>query len=82
MAVFHERESFPDIFVLTSTGTEFAVTRRVRPRMPATLSYRQEFTGFAEESADIFFCINFGFCQPQDIEVIIARRLLSPLTVS
>lgn len=81
-AVFQERESFPDIFVRTSSGAEFAVTRRVRPRMPATLSYRLEFTGFAEESADIFFCINFGFCQPQDIEVIIARRLLSPLTLS
>lgn len=81
-AVFQERESFPDIFVRASSGAEFAITRRLRPRMPATLSYRLEFTGFAEESADIFFCISFGFCQPQDIEVLIARRLLSPLTLS
>ncbi|MFQ5678517.1 MAG: outer membrane protein assembly factor [Gemmatimonadota bacterium] len=81
-AVFQERETFPDIFVRNSSGAELAFTRRVQYRLPVTLSYRIEFTGFAEESADIFFCVSFAFCQPQDIDVLIERRLLSPLTLS
>lgn len=82
VALFHERESFPDIFVRTSSGGEVGLTRELRPGMSVALGYLIEFTGFAQESADIFFCINFGFCQPEDIEVLIARRLLSPLTLT
>lgn len=81
-ALFHERESFPDIFVRNSSGGELGVTRQFRPGMTGTWVYRLEFTGFAQESADIFFCINFGFCQPEDIEVLIERRLLSPITLT
>lgn len=81
-ALFLERESFPDIFVRRSSGAELALTRRVRPRLPLTVSYRLEFTGFVEESADIFFCVNFAFCQPEDIDLLIERRLLSPITLT
>lgn len=81
-ALFLERESFPDIFVRRSSGAELALTRRIRSRMPVTVGYRLEFTGFVEESADIFFCVNFGFCQPEDIDLLIERRLLSPLTLT
>lgn len=81
-AVFFERESVPDIFVRQTAGAEVAVTRRIRLNMPAILSYRPEYTGFDEMSADIFFCVNFGFCQPEDIGLLEERRLLSPLALS
>lgn len=80
--VFLERETFPDIFVRTSRGGEVAVSRRLRARMPATLAYRPELTSFDESSADVFFCVNFGFCQPEDIAVLEDPRWLAPLTLS
>ena len=81
-SLFVERETFPEIFVRNARGAELAVTRRLRARMPATLSYRPELTSFGQASADIFFCVNFGICQPGDIQVLEEARWLSPLGLS
>lgn len=80
--LFGERESVPDVFIRQGVGAQLSVSRRLDRRMTATLSYRPEFTGFAEESADVFFCVNFGFCAPDDIETVTQARWLSPLTFS
>lgn len=80
-ALFWERETVPDIFVRDSRGGEATVTRQVRPRMPVSMTWRPELTSFDEESADIFFCVNFGFCQPEDIGVLTQAKWLSPLTL-
>lgn len=80
-ALFFERETVPDLFVRTSRGAELSVTRRLRPRMFATLSYRPELTSFGERSADVFFCISFGFCQPEDIAVLTDARWLAPVAL-
>lgn len=79
--LFWERETVPDIFVRDSRGGELSVTRHLRARMPVSLTWRPELTGFDEESADIFFCVNFGFCQPEDIQVLTQSQWLSPLTL-
>lgn len=81
-SLFVERETFPEIFVRNGRGAELAVIRRVRPRMPVTLSYRPELTSFGESSADVFFCVNFGICQPEDIQVLEESQWLSPLGLS
>lgn len=81
-ALFLERETVPDIFVRNSRGGELSVTRRLRPRMSLTLGWRPELTGFDERSADIFFCVNFGFCQPEDISVLTRAQWLSPVSLS
>ncbi len=80
--LFGERESVPDVFIRQGVGAQLSVSRRLHRRMTATLNYRPEFTGFAEESADVFFCVNFGFCAPDDIETVTQARWLSPLTLS
>lgn len=81
-SLFLERETVPDLFVRSSRGGQLGVTRRLRSRMPLTLSYRPELTSFDEESADVFFCVNFGFCQPEDIDALTRARWLVPLGLS
>ena len=80
-SLFLERETVPDLFVRNSRGGELTLTRRLRPRMPLSVSYRPELTSFDERSADVFFCVNFGFCQPGDIQALTDPRWLSPLSV-
>ncbi len=81
-SLFGERETVPDVFIREGIGAEFALTRRLRRQMSATLSYQPAFTGFDEESADIFFCVNFGFCAPEDIRTVTQARWLAPLKLS
>ncbi len=80
--LYGERESVPDVFIREEVGADLSVTRRLRRRMTATLGYRPAFTGFDQRSADIFFCVNFGFCTPEDIETVTQARWLAPLTLS
>ncbi|MFW6084539.1 MAG: BamA/TamA family outer membrane protein, partial [Gemmatimonadota bacterium] len=42
---------------------------------------RPELTSFGDRSADIYFCVNFGFCAPEDIAVLSERRVLSPVAL-
>ena len=78
-SLFLGRESVPGLYVRNTRGGELSVTRRLRPRMNLSLAYRPELTSFGEASADVFFCVNFGFCTPGDIEAITQSRWLSPL---
>ncbi|MCG8468399.1 MAG: BamA/TamA family outer membrane protein [Gemmatimonadetes bacterium] len=78
--VFGERETVPDVFIREGVGADLSVTRRLNRRMTATFGYEPEFTGFAQESADIFFCVNFGFCAPEDIATVTQARWLAPLS--
>jgi outer membrane protein insertion porin family/translocation and assembly module TamA len=80
--LFAERESVPDVFIRQGVGAQLSISRRLQSRMTATVSYRPEFTGFDEESADIYFCVNFGFCAPDDIDVVSQARWLSPVSLS
>ena len=80
--LFVERETIPDVFIQEGFGAEIGLTRRIGRRASATLSYSPGYTGFGEQSADIFFCINFGFCEPEDIVTVTRSRWLAPLTLS
>jgi len=80
--VFLERETIPDVFIQEGFGAEIGLTRRLGRRASATLSYSPGYTGFGEQSADIFFCVNFGFCEPEDIVTVTRSRWLAPLTLA
>ena len=80
-SLFLGRESVPDIYVRNTGGGELSVTRRLRPGMNLSLAARPELTSFGRASADVFFCVNFGFCTPGDIDFITRSRWLSPLRV-
>ena len=79
-SVFGERETVPDLYVRTGVGGQLAFTRRLQRTMALTLAYQPTFTGFADESADIYFCVSFGVCDPEDIAVISEPNWLSPVS--
>lgn len=79
--LFIERETIPDVFIQEGMGVEIGITRRLARNMTATLSYSPTYTGFGEQSADIFFCVNFGFCEVEDIVTVTRTRWLAPLTL-
>jgi len=77
-----QRETVPDVFIREEVGGQLGVTRQLRRGMSATLSYQPSFTGFDEQSADIFFCVAFGFCTPDDISTVTKARWLAPITLN
>ncbi|MDH3735363.1 MAG: BamA/TamA family outer membrane protein, partial [Gemmatimonadota bacterium] len=81
-SIYAQRETFPDVFIRQEVGAQFGVSRLLKRGMSATLSYLPALTGFDEQSADIFFCVTFGFCTPEDIATVTEARWLSPLVLS
>lgn len=81
-SVFFERETVPDLFVRNSRGGVLSVTRDLGRRTDVTVSFGPELTSFDEQSADVFFCISFGFCQPEDIDQLTDLLWLNPLALS
>jgi outer membrane protein assembly complex protein YaeT len=79
-SVFGERETVPDLYVRNAVGGQVSFSRRLQRRMQLTLGYQPALTSFAEESADIYFCVNFGVCDPEDIQVLTEANWLSPIT--
>ena len=79
-SVFGERETVPDLYVRNAIGGQVSFSRRLQRRMQLTLGYQPALTSFAEESADIYFCVNFGVCDPEDIQVLTEANRLSPIT--
>lgn len=81
-SIYAERQSVPDVFIREGVGAQFGVTRELKRGMTATLSWQPSYTGFDEESADIFFCVNFGFCTPEDIATVTRAQWLSPVNLN
>ena len=79
LRLFTERETVPDLFVRTGVGGEVAFNWLVAPQMSMRPSYRPELTAFGEQSADIYFCVNYGLCTPEDIELLTESKWLSPV---
>lgn len=79
--VYREEETVPDLFVRSSIGGELAFTHRITPAMVFSAAVRPELTSFGDRSADVYFCVNFGFCAPEDIAALSERRILSPLAL-
>jgi outer membrane protein insertion porin family/translocation and assembly module TamA len=81
-SVFGQRETFPDVFIRQEIGAELGINRTLSRAMSATFGYQPSYTGFDEQSADIFFCVSFGFCTPEDIAIVTKARWLSPLILN
>jgi len=81
-SVFGQRETFPDVFIREEIGATVGISRALRRGMSATIGYQPAYTGFDEQSADIFFCVSFGFCTPEDIAIVTEARWLSPVVLS
>jgi outer membrane protein insertion porin family/translocation and assembly module TamA len=80
LSAFTHRRSAPAIFVEKGLGASATFTRMLATRAPASLTYRFELTRV--EASDVYFCENFGICDPSDIEALRARQRLSPVALS
>ena len=80
LSAFTHRRSAPAIFVEKGLGASATFTRTLASRAPASLTYRFELTRV--EASDVYFCENFGICDPTDISALRARQKLSPVALS
>jgi outer membrane protein assembly factor BamA len=80
VGVFAYRRQAPAVFVERGEGANASFTREVSDRVPVSLSYRFELTGIT--AGDVYFCVNYGVCDPQTIGALRDRQRLSPLTLA
>ncbi|HUQ84384.1 MAG TPA: BamA/TamA family outer membrane protein [Gemmatimonadaceae bacterium] len=80
VGVFAYRRQAPAVFVERGEGANASFTREVAERVPVSLSYRFELTGVT--AGDVYFCLNYGVCDPQTIGALRARQRLSPLALT
>jgi outer membrane protein assembly factor BamA len=70
----------PSVFVERGEGANISFTREVADRVPVSLTYRLELTGIL--AGDVYFCVNYGVCDPQTISALRERQRLAPLALS
>ena len=80
VSAFAHRRSEPAIFIDRGFGASASFTRSMALRFPASLSYRFELTEV--EAGDLYFCINYGVCEPPTIRALSDRQALSPISLS
>jgi outer membrane protein assembly factor BamA len=79
LGVFAYRRLAPSVFVERGEGANISFTREVAERVPVSLSYRFELTGI--DAGDLYFCVNYGVCDPQTIAALRARQRIAPLAL-
>jgi outer membrane protein insertion porin family/translocation and assembly module TamA len=77
--LFLHRRSAPAIFVDKGYGAGVTFTRMVASRSPLTIGYRYELTQV--DAGNIYFCVNYGVCQPATIGALRGRHAMSPISL-
>jgi outer membrane protein insertion porin family len=80
IAGFAHRRTIPGIAVDEGFGGDLSVTRRLDFPTPVTAAYRFEMA--AVLAGDLYFCVNYGICEPVTIEALRGRHSMSPLSLS
>ena len=80
LGVFAYRRQAPAVFVERGEGANVSFTREVADRVPVSLVYRFELTGIT--AGDVYFCVNYGVCDPQTIVALRDRQRLSPIALT
>lgn len=78
-SLFLHRRSEPAIFIDKGYGAAVTFTRMVASRSPLTIGYRYELTQV--DAGNIYFCVNYGVCQPATIGALRGRHSLSPISL-
>lgn len=76
-AIFAHRRATPAVVIDRGQGISATFTREVAPRINVSGSHRFEITRV--QAADVYFCVNFGVCDPPTIQSLSAAQRLSPL---
>jgi outer membrane protein assembly factor BamA len=79
-SVFSHRRIVPGIAVDRGVGASGSFTRKLDPRSPLSGTYRYEVSRV--EAGEVYYCINFGVCEPNLIEALRQGQTLSPVAVS
>jgi outer membrane protein assembly factor BamA len=80
LAAFAHRRTIPAIAVDEGYGAELSATRRLDFPTPVTASYRFEMTRLW--AGDLYFCVNYGICDPISIGGLQTRHRISPVSLS
>ncbi|HUP88283.1 MAG TPA: BamA/TamA family outer membrane protein [Longimicrobiales bacterium] len=76
LSIFSNRRSVPGIVIDRGTGASLTFTRTVTRDIPFSLSYR--FERSRVEAGELYFCVNFGYCQETTIAQFQTARSFSP----
>ena len=77
--LFLHRRSAPAIFIDKGYGAGATFTRMVASRSPLTIGYRYELTQV--DAGNIYFCVNYGVCQPSTIGALRGKHAMSPIAL-
>jgi outer membrane protein insertion porin family len=77
VSVFAHRRVVPGIAIERGHGASMAFTRDFGPRTNSTLGYTYEISRV--DASDVYFCVSFGVCLTQTIDVLAAGNVMSPL---
>jgi outer membrane protein insertion porin family len=80
IGAFTHRSINPGVFIDRGYGGEATFTNEIAPRAPVSLTYRYEINRV--EASDVYFCVNFGVCDPLTIGTLRAHQSLSPIALS
>lgn len=80
LEAFIHRRTVPGIAVDRGYGAEISVTRQMDHGVPLSLSYGYERTSV--DAADLYYCVNYGVCDPATIGAMRGRHAMSPLTAN
>ena len=80
IGVFTHRTLNPGVFIDKGYGGQVTFTNEVAIRAPVSLNYRYEINRV--EASDVYFCVNYGVCDPSTITTLRTHQSLSPLTLT
>ena len=77
LTVFAHRRAIPPIVIERGHGAQLTLTRDFGARTNSTLGYTYEVSRVA--ASDVYFCVSYGVCLGQTIDVLSGGHVLSPL---
>ncbi len=80
VSAFTHRRTAPAVYIDRGYGGQLAFTRTLAPRATASSAYRFEITRV--EASEVYYCVNYGVCDPTTIATLQQHRRLSPLQLS
>jgi outer membrane protein insertion porin family len=80
IGVFTHRSINPGVFIDKGYGSQATLTNEVSQDLPVSLTYRYEVNRI--DASDVYFCVNFGVCDPLTIATLRTHQSLSPLTLT
>jgi len=80
IGVFTHRTINPGVFIDKGYGGQVTFTNEVAIRAPVSLGYRYEINRV--EASDVYFCVNYGVCDPSTINTLRTHQSLSPLVLT